>query len=223
MSLDLRLLEVPLEFDALEEHLRIVEDQIERSPEEAKLRRDNKRKAQDLTPCDPEWDVLDWLCDYEISIMLPRILRNPFLISLYSAYESVVTEIAGRMQKRLGQKTCNRNESKPFLDCAKKYYKNNFGFRLSENNQAWERLKILAGLRNAIVHASGRMDMVRDRPKEKIQKWEEKGIGIQCDTGYIIVSGGFLSETFALVKGDLEDLIARYKEWDDLQKASSTQ
>lgn len=229
MSLDLRLLEVPLEFDLLEGYWGFIGKQMESSRESAKRKRDaNHKKLEKLgvTPCDVEWDEPFHDYDYEVNLLLPRILYNPFLVSLCSVYESVVVEIAECMQKKLRIKTSiHKQKGSNFLDRAKKYYENKLGLKLSTNGQAGDRLPELYHLRNAVAHSNGRIDVsiVWDQTRKGVQELVSKNIGVQENGGYIIVNEDFLRETFMLVKGDLEDLIARYKEWDDAHKASSTQ
>ena len=219
MSLDLRLLEVPFELDTLEEHLSMIEEQMDRSSESAKLMVNDVIKEQNLTPCAAEWNLIwQWHFDH-VDIVLPRILRYSFLVSLYAVYESTVTEVADLMRKRVGQKISLYDiRGSDFARRADKYYNHILQFQLSRDSQIWERVIVLSGLRNAIAHTNGRMDRLNKRARERIRKWETKLTGIECDTGYVIVSEDFLKETFTLVKGDLEDLIVRFKAWDDARR-----
>ena len=78
---------------------------------------------------------------------------------------------------------------------------------------------MLSYLRNAIAHANGRRKMVNEKIRDKTQKCLGKGIGIEYhDIGYFIVYEIFLKETFRLVKTDLEDLVERYKEFDNSRR-----
>ena len=44
-------------------------------------------------------------------------------------------------------------------------------------------------------------------------------VGVDEWYGLVVVEESFLRETFVLVKSELEDLAARYKEWDTANKA----
>ena len=72
-------------------------------------------------------------------------------------------------------------------------------------------MKILAGVRNAIVHANGHLERVQGK---NIRTWIEQDIGIEDYYGEIIVTESFVNDTYYVVKGHLEDLIARFKDWD---------
>ena len=106
-----------------------------------------------------------------------------------------------------------------FPDRAKKYYQHILMFELPQNDQSWERLKILADLRHAITHANGRLSMVKESRRKKIREWMERDIGIEDYYGDIIVSQSFVRETFDIVKDSLEDLLKRYSELDRIGRS----
>ena len=200
ISLSLNLANIFVDLDALQELLSIIEDRIAYPPE------------YDISPDDYDGLVLQVIPEHQIEFMFPRAMRGAFLVSLFAVYESAVTDIAGLIQKRTGKKcSLNDNRNGAFLRRAKKYYKDVLQFDLSGNKQAWKRLQMLLVLRNVYAHANGHVDMVNKQRMEKIRKYIEKDIGIEEYGGYIIVSRDFVEGTFELVKGDLEDLIERYK------------
>ena len=150
---------------------------------------------------------------YLVEVRIPRLIYNPFLIFLYITYESGVREIAHHIQdiQGLGEPLgCNRD----FLPCAKRYYKTCLHFELCKNNQAWERLKILAGVRNTVVHANGHMEGIRKgKLRDKLARWIGQSIGIREVSGEVLVSEEFVEETFQIVKVELQDLVKRFQEW----------
>ena len=149
-----------------------------------------------------------------VEFRLPRILYYPFLVSLYGVYESAVTEIASLIQEKSGKNASLANtKGKNFLDRANKYFRITLEYELSQNNQTWERLRILIEIRHAIAHANGHLELVRKGKRERIKKWIERDIGIEDYYGDIIVSGEFVRKTYEVVKGDLESLIERFKGW----------
>lgn len=230
---DFRLLDASLEMKVLEAHLNLVEEQIqiERKSAKTKLDAEIKKLSVSLQESEPG-DQDGWLGEiqlaedeyrYHVGFVLPRALRSPFLVSLYSVYESTVTEIANLMQRKVGQKISLDDLRGNFLDRAKKYYEHILQFPLSQDKRAWERLVILSCLRNAVAHANGRLDMVDASTKRRIHKWKGQQIGVQNNRGYIVVSGAFLRGTFTLITSDLKDLVARYKVWDDDRRTPSIQ
>ncbi len=206
---DFRLLEVGIELTTLKEHLKRIEDQIEQRKKEIALELEEVRRLYDDYA---EWDLArqELNIEIEIEFSLPHILRGPFLVTLFSVYESAVTEIAGLIQKKQGQQIGIDDLKGDLLNRAKRYYKHILEFALSINNEHWKRLMILLDLRNIVAHENGRLEMVSREQRRKILRYE----GANESYDYLVVSRDFLSETLALVTDELEDLVARYREWD---------
>lgn len=204
------LCDVSVELDTLEEHLVLIEGHLERSIRTARC--ELKSKIQGLTPDDEdEWDIPHQLHGYKVEVTLPRILRNPFLVSLFAVYESTVTTIAGLVQEEKGQKlSLDDIRGSDFLERAKRYYKHILQFEISADNERWRRLKQLSDLRNAIAHANGRYDAISVGLRRRIV---QQGF-LSEEDGFVIVSGPWLRETVAVVKGELDDLLKRYEEWE---------
>ena len=204
------LLDVSVELDTLEEHLVLIEGHLERSIRMAKC--ELKSEIQGLTPDDEDqWDIPHQLHDYKVEVTLPRILRNPFLVSLFAVYESAVTTVAELVQEEKGQGiSIDDIRGRGFLDRAKKYYKHVLQFEISTDNERWKRLRTLSDLRNAIAHSNGRSEAISERLRKRIK---QQGF-LDEDTGFIIVPESFLREIVAVVKGELEDLLKRYEKWE---------
>ena len=220
-TIDMKFAGFWFELGALEEHLRLVEDQIERAKESESLTFKENEKKHCLSPDDADWHLMRDEYQQNVEFVFPFVLRGSVLISLYSMSELAITEIAGSIQRERGlEKSLDDVKGGSFLDRAKKYYSSQLGLKLCENNQTWERLQILTGLRNAVAHQNGRLAMVDKKRRKKIQAWINKGIGIDCYHGYIFVSEDFLKETFNVIQDYLKDLVQRYWAWDTTYKAS---
>ncbi len=87
-----------MELATLEEHLDMIERQIASGEREAQDSFDAQVKA--LEPEDEgERQLLRDERYYHIEVVLPRVFRNPFLVSLFSVYETSVTEVARLLQR----------------------------------------------------------------------------------------------------------------------------
>lgn len=214
---DFRLLEVSGELYALEDHLRLIEGEIERIEKDERLRVDAYIKKEGLCPDDPEWHAALQEYDHHIDFLLPRFFRGPFLVALYAVYESAVTEIARLIQEKKGQKITINDLKGDFLERAKKYYKHILEFDLYSEQKAWHRVKMLSELRNAFAHVNGRLEMLNKKSRETIQKWERQNLGISSYDGYVICEARTVEDIFDTVRASLDDLVARYKHWDDQQ------
>lgn len=198
-----------------------MEKQIDHIAASEKLILEAAIQKQNVMPDDPEWHFEHQNYDYRVEFLLPRFFRGPFLVSLYAVYEASVTEIAHLLQKGQGKAiSIDDLRGDDFLDRAKKYYKHILTFELCADNSAWQQIKMLSEVRNAIAHTNGRIEMLRGRAKEKILDWEKKRIGIDTNWGYIVVDRAFVERTVSKVQSSLEDLVQRYKQWDADQKTA---
>jgi len=214
-QIDFRLLEVSGELYALEEHLRFIEGEMERILKDERLRVDAYIKKEGLCPDDPEWHIAHQEYDHRIDFLNPRFCRGPFLVALYAVYESAVTEISRLIQEKKSQKITIDDLKGDFLERAKKYYKHILEFDLYSEEKVWHRVKMLSELRNAFAHANGRLEMLKKRSRETIQKWEQQKLGISSFYGYIICEASTVEDIFSIVRTSLEDLVTRYKHWDE--------
>ena len=212
-----RLIGISSDLDILKANLEHLEEQDEQWRQLAEDIRDDL--LGDLSSYSQDdrqahWQRAQGVYDDRVEFQLPRIFYYPFLVSLYTVYESAVTEIANLIQEKSGQKDSLADiKGKDFLDRANKYYRGAIGYELSQNNQSWERMRILTEIRHAITHANGHLELVREGKRKQIKKWIEQDIGIEEYYGDIIVSGGFVRETYEMVQGELENLIERFKGW----------
>lgn len=216
-QLDFRLLEVSGELYALEDHLRLIEGEMERIQKDERVRVDAYIKKEGLCPDDPEWHAALQEYDHRIDFLLPRFFRGPFLVALYAVYESAVTEIARLIQEKKSQKITINDLKGDFLERAKKYYKYILEFDLYSEEKMWHRVKMLSELRNAFAHVNGRLEMLNKKSRDTIQKWEQQKLGISSHYGYIICEASTVEDIFGTVRTSLEDLVTRYKHWDDEQ------
>ena len=216
-SIAFRLIGISSDLDILKAHLEHIEEQEEQWRQSAEDIRDTL--LEDISSFSQDdrqalWQFAGDVCDDRVEFRLPRILYYPFLVSLYGVYESAVTEIASLIQEKSGKSESLANiKGKDFLDRANKYFRITLKYELSQNDQTWERMRILTEVRHAIAHANGHLELVREGKREQIKKWIEQDIGIEDYYGGIIISGDFVRKTYEMVKGDLESLIERFKGW----------
>jgi hypothetical protein len=221
MRINLAFAELLAILHALEEYLNLIEEQTERSQNSAK----HKLEAAlwNLKPDDKdaksEVRLLYQEYDHQIDFVIPYMLRGPFLISMWAAYELAVGETSELVRKKQGQGTSLADmDVRDFPGCAKEYYKQVIPFQLYTSTQPWERLTLLYALRNAMAHANGRLDLINTaRYKKQARRIQDaiskKKVGVKDYSGFIIVSGDFLKETFTVVKDEVTALMDRYIDW----------
>ena len=216
---DLRLLELSGELFALEDHLQLIESQMEHIRKTERLRIEAELRKDRLSPEDPEWhQALDGYTEL-IECLLPRFFRGTFLMTLYAVYESGVKEIAKLMQEKNPEKiSINEFIQKTrgnFLQCAKKYYEDILNFDLYTKEDVLENVKMLYELRNAYAHANGRLESIKRGPRKTIYNWIKQNKDVRTYRGYIVCGDRVVSDVFINVRDFLEDLINRYNKWDD--------
>ena len=198
-----------MELDTLGEHLELIEQQTKWAQDDAESR---FQAALEKMPFydEADWSQLRQEYDFHLDVVLPRVLRNPFLVSLFAVYETAVVEVAELIKKRQNVRISLSDLKGDFLERAKKYYGDVLQFELSRSNKSWERLSLLSDLRNSIAHTNGRVDMIAGGKRKKILNSK----GVDRWFGFVVVDEAFLRETYALVKDDIEALVNRYEEWD---------
>ena len=217
-NLDDRLIKIELELFALEDHLNLIEQQI-RNKEFEKIKSRQNIKKLSLTPEDPEWYWEQQELDYIVEFLIPRFFRSPFLVSLYAVYESAIIEIAKLIQQHKLIAISINDLRGDFLDRAKKYYKDVINFPFCSDKKAWQKINMFVEIRHAIAHANGRIEMLRPKTQTKLKIWEKQNIGISSMDGFVVIGEGFLRDSLRLISNFLNDLVERYKQWDDYQKA----
>ncbi len=121
------------------------------------------------------------------------------------------------MQKKLSIGISIKDIKGDFLERSKKYYKHILKFELCSENNAWQRVNMLAELRNAFAHVNGRMEMLNQKSRQKIYNWEKQKTGITTYSGYIVCDAKVVSDISQVVSASLKDLLDRYKQWDDIR------
>jgi hypothetical protein len=212
---DFRLLDVSGELYALEDHLQLIEEQMQKTQQRERLRVDEYIRKKKLSPHDYEWNEALDEYNHRIDCLLPRFFRGPFLVALYAVYESAVTEIACLIQEGQSQQISVNDLKGDFLEKAKKYYKHILCFELYAEEKEWHRVKMLSELRNAFAHVNGRIEMLNQKPRKTIKNWERQNLGISTYDGFIVCDSIIVADIFDIVRKSLENLVSRYKTWDD--------
>lgn len=215
INVDFRLLDVSLELDALENHLQLIEKQIDHVGKKERLRLDTLIRKERLSSDEPEWHEAVSEYTQRIEFLLPRFFRGPFLVALYAVYESAVIELARLIQGKQSQPISMDDLRGDLLRKAKKYFSHILKFELCTNQKTWHKITMLSELRNALAHANGRVEMLNEGSRKKIRAWERLNLGLSTHYGYLIVEPRLARELFESVRTSLDELVRRYKEWDD--------
>ncbi len=206
-KIDPVLLPIHTELDTLTIHSELIEEQVVQARTRAQEALDANIVEMKQFPehyDESSWDLARLEYRSLVEVTYPRILRNPFLVSLFSLYESAVQQIAERIQEEEGvEKPMSKDGG--FLRNARRYYEEILDFKLSKSCEHWRRLVLLSDLRNAIAHTNGNVETIR--PEKLVHLLKQPGI--HEEGGFIVVSKVFMKQTVKLVGEDLADLLAR--------------
>ena len=209
--LDFRLFEVEFQITTLSEHLHLIEDQARRHEENARGVRDLMLSTLSIDDEDYEFNrtMTHHEYEYQVEIVFPFVYRNPFIVVMYSVYESAVTQVAETMQRQLSKSISIDDLRGNFLLRAMKYFSEVLNFDLIGDNRRWERLHALRYIRNIVAHSNGRLKPGSAKQLSAIKR-ESFGEWL----GFMRSTEEFSKEMFEVVKGELLDLIERYRAWD---------
>lgn len=219
LNYDFRLIDISMELFALEDHLALIEKQMKRLQKSKQYISKNSIQRQKLTQEDPEYGEAVRDCDEYCDLFLPRVFSGSFLVALYAVFETSVTEIAKLLQTHRNILISINDLKKDFPERSKNYFEAILQFSLCNDNNSWQRIKMLSELRNGIAHCNGRFEMINSSSQQKIRKWEKQKIGIEILNGYLVIKIDFARDTFNIVRKSIEELVARYKKWHSEWKA----
>ena len=143
--------------------------------------------------------------------VLPRFFYDPYLVSLWAAYESGVIEIANYLKTQQQQALNIQDLRGSFLDRARKYFDHVLKFPLCIDNQVWQKLKVIAELRHTIAHCNGRMAALKSGTRSRIEKWLTEDKGISILEGKLLLSDAFLRDAYEVINESLRDLLDRVR------------
>ena len=219
--IDIELAGIIYSLYVLEDHLKSIEADIDRLSKKAEsnLKRDlEELKKQNLTQDEmgAESSLPYQSYDDHVDIQLPLLYRGSFIVMLYSAYESAITEIANFIKN-------NQDLSLYFSDIKgdlstriKKYFRYCLAVEVGSTGE-WQALKDLTVVRNIYAHTGGRLDSLNEHTKSKLRTIIETRVDNDSNSEYLIVKPEFAQKMLNAVKTTIDLLVDKIKQ----QKQSS--
>lgn len=208
----LDLVEIEYEFIILENQLDLIDDQIKVLVEQSEYTLEAKQKALDYYPENPEWHN-NQKEHYEfVDYVLPRIFHNSYLVSLWAGFESAIFELSKLINKNENSRLHIDDLRGGFIDRSEKFYDIQLNIELFNNKAQKRKIKEFYSLRNAIVHKSGRFEIIKKGKIQNLKKIVEKYDGISTYHGSLILSKIFNKTAFSELKKVVDYLLTKYKE-----------
>lgn len=204
---DFRFVELFHELYALEQYMDSVESQL---PDLIKKEEKNafsrlRQKGYENDPFERD-QIQQQLYDL-VEEVLPRYFFSSILVTLWAIFESAIIEIAKEVKDQQNQVIKLNDFSGNFLERANKYFNHIIKIPIEIEDSALQHLRMFYTLRNAIAHANGRLDNIKnEKDIKKIKKWSNENIGIYNVNGNLIFSSKFVRKTFLVVFKVIKDL-----------------
>lgn len=200
-----------VEFDVLSRHIEFSNRAIKSEISEIKKEIDKEIKT--LDEYDHE-DYLDYISDeYEhAASIIPNIQWRSDFISIYSYFEYALNKICSITQKRSNLNLSFKDLSGQGITRARNYLVKVAGIEAPFQSNKWQRAKLLAEVRNALVHRNAEVEYtLNDKKSLSAKLAKEKHINLyqvipdQKDAE-IILNYEFVKNSFIELKGIVLDI-----------------
>ena len=211
------LIDLKYEISMLEKQLDFIREQINHQTSASKLVTDQKIEAANLDSGDPRDEADYWYHvdehNHLVDDVLPRILINPFAVSIWSLYESAMRDLADLIKEKENVALSFSDiRGKHLPDRVQKYFTHVLDFPVRHNSNLRGDLSQLKAFRNAIAHQNGRLSGLKKRLKKSIREDEVAGVDIARLGDYFVIRVGFAEQAFAMIKNHLNGLFNEYED-----------
>ena len=184
--------------DVLERHLTALPDNP--SAEVSAALNDSDEDVRQ--PIRQEWGILS-------EEAAPRLARGSYVVALYAAYESGITELAASLQRRVGEGLALQDiRGGTFIDRARKYFDIVLQIPLCPDEAQWSTIVELALVRHASAHANGRVIGLSSKGKRILNAMQQRGDAREY-WGSIAIEAPYLRRALQAVDTCMRDLIER--------------
>jgi hypothetical protein len=145
-------------------------------------------------------------------VVLPRFYRGSFLITLWAVFESGVIEIADYLaEERKSPLTLRDLRGRDQKEQWTKYFIHIVKYSLGFSNDQWEKLEELRQIRNVLAHSNGRLDLLEENIRRKIERWCTEKNGLISHHDLLHISAEYVCTAHILVTESLTSLIKQVR------------
>ncbi len=211
ITVDFRFVFLERELWALSEFYDVIEPQIKYLQDQDRIRSHARWKelGYEWEDADLQLELQD--LDQRAKTVFPRLLRNPFVVTLWAAWESGIPQVAADLARTKKVRRFRKLPRRSFLDSAVEYFTSTLHFPLDLDATRLARLRTLQTLRHVIAHANGEQRSVPRGQWSRLAAIVAQDATIATLEDYVIVSESFLATAHADVVGSLRELIQRVR------------
>jgi hypothetical protein len=189
------------ELSMVRDYLGVMESSIEKISSEYLAEEEKKNQGNDPE----EYRYCYLIAEEEI----PRIIRNPAFVSIYSLLESSINQLLkygqDKENKTLSFKEVGRGS---LLSRANKYMANILNYEFEFTNQQLEKVSGIYKVRNFIVHSNANLDEMTNDIDKALMKCDEKGYITSTYFVQVGVTSDFLIDSLEFVEKAIGDLMS---------------
>lgn len=212
IQIDFRFVELGYELWGLERYREVLEEQVKFLRDQKEIQAKAWLKQEGICPGNAGYHIAMQEVSELVDGVVPRFYRGPFLVALWSIFESGMEEISRYVSEKRGAGLRLRDiYGRTPEDKWRKYFEYVLDYDLRIDESSWKRLEELRALRNALAHSNGRVGLLKDDLSNKIKRWAEENRGIYIHLDFVTVSQKYAKEANDLVQNLLTDLISRVK------------
>ncbi|WP_444932937.1 hypothetical protein [Microbulbifer sp. JTAC008] len=198
-------IQIKVELIVLKEYLSHMEVGVEAACDNYVALEEDKAKGQEYE----EYSYIYRIAEEEI----PRIIRMPLLVSIYTLFENSVTQLLKYAQekeeKALGLKDIN---AKSLPSKFNKYMEHVLGYDFKFSESTMSSLSEIIKLRNCIAHANGNLDALDKSKFSAIKKIEDNGAAITTSMSQLDISHNYLCQSMEIIDSSLRSLMRHMEE-----------
>ena len=210
------LIDIKYEISILKKQLNTICEEYQNQKEQSKRATDKEIKKSVFNPKSQSDEAEYWYLVDEhrhlINDVLPRILINPFVVSLWSLYETAIIDLADSIKKKEGTELYLHDiNGSHFIARALKYYKHVLNFPLNISDQLLKDLKIISSLRNRVAHSNSRMKALSTSLKTDLEEGQINGVEISRMGDFFLLKPSFAQWSFDLIEDHLNVVMNEYE------------
>jgi hypothetical protein len=199
-AFDFRFVELFHELYALEDFISSVESQLPDLIKREEEKAINMLKEKGYENDSIERNEVEQRLYELIEEVLPRYFRSPLLVTLWAILESGLIEIAREVKDQQDQPIKLNDIRGDVLERSDKYFNHVLKLNLNTEDESWKHLQMFCVLRNALAHANGRVDSIKnEKERDKIRIWTKDDIGISETRGVLVFTSEFVRKTYRIV------------------------
>ncbi len=137
---------------------------------------------------------------------IPRIIRLPIIVSIYSIYENSIIKLLNFAQEKEGKYLSLKDiNGKSITSKFNKYMAHVLNYDFKFDNECMQNISVINKIRNNIAHTNGNIDSISENKVDEIKSVVKKKTGVsisgnQLDISYDFINFSMLSSSTAIKK-----------------------